>query len=241
MDAHGAAGAGDARSHVTSLLGTLRAWLALRVPCPQCASAPAGPDGPCRACRERPLRARRDGDVIALGGYGGGLGSLVRAAKFAGAPRAIDHLCAALAEALREAVRDDPVLRAAPLVPVPSHPRRRRSRGSDTALRVATGVAAHAPGHRVIEALVRRRLDPPQSTRRRAERHGSVDGAFAVRAPWRSALRGRRVVLVDDVLTSGTTARAAGAALAEAGAEAALLLVVAGPGATAPRIGATAR
>ena len=231
MRRHGTPAARQRSTLGATAISGVRGWLAGRSLCPQCGAAPAGADGPCSVCRERRLVARRDGDVLSLGGYGSWLGRLVRTAKFQGAPSAIDHLCAPLAAALAEAVRADARLHAAPLVPVPSHPRRRRARGSDIVQRLATGIAAHAPGHAVVNALARSRPDPPQSTRRRTERDANVSGAFEVRGPWRAALRGRHVVVVDDVLTTGATARAACAALGRVGAEAMLLLVVAGPGA----------
>lgn len=216
-------------------LDRLRALLALRAACPQCLNAAASATGPCHACRAQRLDAQVDGDVISLGGYGGGLGRLVMAAKFAGADGALDHLCAPLAEALRERRRRDPSLAALPLVPIPSHERRRRARGGDPVRRLAQGIAARADGHRLVEALRRTRADPPQSSRRRDERSQNVTEAFTLRSPWGVALRGRRVVLVDDVLTTGATARAAATALSGAGIEVALLLVVAGPGMAPPR------
>ena len=192
--------------------------------------------------------ARRDGDVISLGAYGGSLGGLIRAAKFDGGLRLLDVLGAALGVGLAKGARGDARLREAWLVPVPSHPRRRRKRGPDPSARLAraaatsaarlavpeAGAANAAPRiitvrNRVVPALRRVRHDRPQSTRTPLERETNVRQAFALDPAWRPRLVGRALVLVDDVLTSGATARAAAATLVAVGAEVLLLLVVAGP------------
>ncbi len=198
--------------------------------CPACAIAPATAAGMCRACQRRPWPARRDGDVLLLGAYAGSLGALVRAAKFDGASRLLDALGAALGRGLAREAELDERLRGAWLVPIPSHRRRRARRGPDPSERLA-GVAARTCGHcRSVAALERVRVGRPQSTLAAADRERNVVDAFALRSPWQRVLRGRVVVLVDDVLTSGATARAAAGPLTGAGARVALVMVVAGPG-----------
>ena len=64
--------------------------------------------------------------------------------------------------------------------------------------------------------LVRQRATLPQGDPRVTSREGNVEGAFVVRRPRRIA--GRRIVLVDDVFTSGATGRACAGLLREAGA-----------------------
>lgn len=223
-----------ARAPLTRVIGdTVRTLLALRSPCPQCGERPAGRDGPCAACLERRWRARRLGDVITLGPYAGPLGALVRAAKFGGAERAVDHLALPLADALALAVADDATLTGALLVPVPSHPARVRRRGSDLPLRMATAIARAQPQHRLAPAVCRPRTAPAQSTLPLRGRQTYVRDAFLVQPSWCRRVRGRRVVVVDDVLTSGATARAVGDALRAAGAEPRLVVAIAGPGASA--------
>ena len=203
--------------------------LASLSPCAACAAAPATATGLCPVCLARPWPARRDGDVLVLGAYAGALGALVRAGKFDGALRLFDVLGAALGRGLaREAAADQRVA-AAYLVPIPSHRRRRAQRGPDPSERLARAAARAAGGRTVVAALERVCWKPPQSTRAAAARERNVAGAFAVEKGWTSALRGRGVVLVDDVLTSGATARSAKAALTGAGATVVMLMVVAGP------------
>ena len=183
--------------------------------------------GLCGACLRRPWLPQRDGDVLTLGSYGGSLGAVVRAAKFDGALRLLDFLGTALGHGLERMSHHDAGLRCAWLVPVPSHPRRRARRGPDPSERLARAAASAADGRRVVAALRRRRADPPQSTRAASERARNVADAFTLAPQWAGRLRGRSLVLVDDVLTSGATARAAAQPLTAAGAVVALVLVVA--------------
>jgi predicted amidophosphoribosyltransferase len=199
--------------------------------CPACGAAPATATGLCYCCGQRAWTARRDGDVLALGAYAGELGRLVRAAKFGGAARILDLLGDALGRGLAQAASGDAHLARAWLVPIPSHPRRRARRGADPSERLARAAAAACPATRVVTALRRVRDDPPQSSLSAAQRAGNVSGAFTVAPRWARRLRGHTLVLVDDVLTSGATVRAAATPLTAAGAEVVLVLVIAGPGA----------
>ena len=165
--------------------------------------------------------------MLTLGAYAGSLGAVVRAAKFDGALRLLDLLGAALGHGLERAAAHDARLRRAWLVPVPSHPRRRARRGPDPSARLARAAANASTGHHVATALRRRRADPPQSTRAAGERTRNVADAFALEPQWAGRLRGRALVLVDDVLTTGATARAAARPLAAAGAEVVLVMVIA--------------
>jgi ComF family protein len=102
------------------------------------------------------------------------------------------------------------------LVPVPLHPRRRRERGFNQSVLLARALARPL-GIRVAEdALARREDTPPQTGLTAAQRRANVARAFVVRR--RPAVAGRIVVLVDDVFTTGATARACARALAAAGA-----------------------
>ncbi len=173
--------------------------------------------------------ARRDGDVLALGAYAGTLGALVRAAKFSGSGRLLDDLGLALGTGLARAAEADANLRRAWLVPVPSHRRRRARRGPDPSERLARAVVRASAGHRLAPVLRRARHGPAQSTLPHTERLANVRGAFVLADAWVSKLPGRRLILVDDVLTTGATVRAAAGPLRAAGAEVVLVLVVAGP------------
>lgn len=101
------------------------------------------------------------------------------------------------------------------IVPVPSHWRRRLWRGFDQASVLARELSRHT-GIPVAEALRRTRHTDPQAGLTRRQRRQNIRGCFRAAAP--ETVRGRRVLLIDDVLTTGATANAAAAALKEAGA-----------------------
>ncbi|MFO7767945.1 MAG: phosphoribosyltransferase family protein [bacterium] len=112
------------------------------------------------------------------------------------------------------------------VVPVPLHPVRRRERGFDQGVRLAGQVARGLGTALVRDALKRVRVTPDQKAADAPERYLAVHDAFA---PGRGAgrVRGHRVLLVDDVLTTGATLEAALSALFRAGCRGALCLVAA--------------
>jgi predicted amidophosphoribosyltransferase len=102
---------------------------------------------------------------------------------------------------------------------VPLHAARLRERGYNQSAALADALADVLGAPRLPGALVRVRATPPQARLGPAARRANLAGAFAIERPAR--LRGRRVLLVDDVLTTGATLDAALAALHDAGADAA--------------------
>jgi predicted amidophosphoribosyltransferase len=111
------------------------------------------------------------------------------------------------------------------VLPVPLHPRRLRARGFNQALDLARAGLARArgqagwPGRGVslaCDGLVRVRDTDRLGHGSPAARRQALAGAFAVPRP--SRVRGRRVLLVDDVLTTGATAAEATRTLLAAGA-----------------------
>ena len=102
------------------------------------------------------------------------------------------------------------------VVPVPLHPRRTRIRGFNQAEILAEAIA---PGLDipVVPALVRARDTQPQVRLRADQRRENVENAFAVDDGHLETLGGSRVLLVDDVLTTGATLGSAAAELQGAG------------------------
>jgi len=110
------------------------------------------------------------------------------------------------------------------LVPVPLHPAREREREFNQAA-VLAALAAHRRGISLMPALQRIRYTVTQTHFHREERFENLDGAFAL-CP-RADVRGKNLALVDDVLTTGSTADACARVLKEAGAAAVVVITVA--------------
>lgn len=166
--------------------------------CPLCAlPSPAG--APCGACLKRapPFAATR-----AAFGYAFPVDRLLHALKYRSALPYVEFL----ADALADAVAPGPEL----VVPMPLHPARQRERGFNQAQELARHVSRRLRIP-LAAGLVRTRDTPVQAGSSKAARRRNVRGAFAPLP----AIGGRRVALVDDVMTTGATlAEATRAALA---------------------------
>ena len=104
------------------------------------------------------------------------------------------------------------------VVPVPLHRWRLLARRFNQAAVLAGLVARQADARLVPDLLVRTRRTPPQTRLSGAQRRRNVRGAFAVRRGRERLVAGQRILLVDDVLTTGATASACARALRKAGA-----------------------
>ena len=111
------------------------------------------------------------------------------------------------------------------IVPVPLYPRKERARGFNQARLLAEALGA-AVGKPVLSRAVRRVKDTATQTKLgREERARNLRGAFAVRQV--AAVTGQRVVLVDDVFTTGVTLDSCARVLRNAGAADVVALTVA--------------
>jgi ComF family protein len=104
------------------------------------------------------------------------------------------------------------------LVPVPLHWRRLWGRRFNQAAELARAAAAEKRIPVLAAALKRSRATAQQVGLSRSAREVNVQGAFAVTPEGKAAIRDKRLVLVDDVLTSGATVDACARALKRAGA-----------------------
>lgn len=102
------------------------------------------------------------------------------------------------------------------IIPVPLHRARLRWRGFNQAALLGAEIARRLSCPLEVTALSRIRPTQPQTARDRNERARNVRRAFAVRSP--SVVAGRRVLLVDDVMTTGATADECARVLRDAGA-----------------------
>ncbi len=206
-------------------------WPALpgRAPrCRLCQAAPAGAADPrlrCPSCRRRggPLRA-----CLGAAPFAGEVAEWIRRFKY---PRpglaGLDAAAEAVAGAL---ILDAAHTLAGPapdaVVPVPLHPARLRVRGFHPAASLARALARHRGVRFAPDALERVRDTPSQTGLDRAARRRNVAGAFRAAAGGRGR-PGRRLWLVDDVVTTGATASEAARVLRRAGAREVVALAAA--------------
>lgn len=107
------------------------------------------------------------------------------------------------------------------VVPVPLHRWRLLQRGFNQAGLLAAGIAPGPRPRFVPDLLVRQWATPSQQLLNRAERLTNVTAAaFRIHPAWRERVKGRRVLLVDDVLTTGATLDACALVLRRGGAAA---------------------
>ena len=181
------------------------------LPIPQFSSRPTVPPEPtCGRCRRRPpvftyaRSATSYGDVVR---------EAVHAFKFGGQrglARPLGDLLAALVTA------DLPVHGVDLVVPVPLHPRRERERGFNQSLLLARRISRVCKAPVRADLLVRTAATRPQAELAADARRANVRDAFALRRP--KEVSGRRVVVVDDIFTTGSTASACARCLKEGGA-----------------------
>ncbi len=186
--------------------------------CSTCAMPLACGTSQCGACVREPPPL--DACVAAVA-YGYPWSRLVVEFKFQERP----GWAASLALLMRSAPWVEPALDAADIViPMPLSPKRLRERGFNQALQLARHLA---PDKTDAALLLRIRHTPPQTDLHRAQRLANVQHAFAIEPLRVQALVGKRLVLVDDVMTSGASLHAAARVLRQAGASHVTALVLA--------------
>jgi ComF family protein len=109
----------------------------------------------------------------------------------------------------------DAIEQADALIPIPLSFQRLAERGYNQSLLLSQKLSLQKTHP---HSLMRMRHTPAQSTLPRPERLTNLNGAFAVAPLMAAKLRGQRVMLIDDVMTSGATLEAAARVLKQAGA-----------------------
>ncbi len=185
-------------------------WVASPL-CPRCGRVfpvREGADHLCGPCQTEPPpfdRAR----AAALYDEDGPSGQAIKRFKY---NRRLDML-PVMQEWLRRPRCLELVQEADLVAPVPLHPNRLKQRGFNQALLLAR---AFPEAHLEKELLIRVRPTPPQTGLNPKERRANVKGAFAVPRP--GLVKGKRVLLVDDVFTTGATVKECAKVLRKAGA-----------------------
>jgi len=133
-----------------------------------------------------------------------------------------------LALLMRDLCQREPLSRATRVVPVPLHPEREKERGFNQAAILAEALSKLVALPLTDGALVRTRHTGRHRGGMDAQaRRESVEHVFAVTQP--RLIAGERILLVDDVFTTGATASACAQALINAGAQEVLVLTIARP------------
>jgi ComF family protein len=153
-------------------------------------------------------------DAVCFGFYAGSLRSLIHLFKYSG----MKPLARPLAGYLERALAVDEHGSEAKIdavVPVPLHWRKKWARGFNQAELLARYVAKRR-GLPLLNALRRKRPTEVQAGLAMAGRRRNVAGAFTARPA--ADVKGKRILLIDDVMTTGATASACASALKRAGA-----------------------
>ncbi len=189
--------------------------------CPKC-GYPIKPDVEgCLMCQQRGWSFHRVG---VLSNFQSPVQQLVHLLKYKGKRSVGTRLGAMLSQVLQ----DRPQWQGADLIiPVPLHKSRLRERGYNQSLLVAKALSEKLQKPLRPELLMRKRNTRSQTKLDVAQRVENVSGAFQVNHP--EEIWGRRIILVDDVITTGATADACSRSLLDAGAKEVLVAAVATP------------
>jgi len=172
-------------------------------------------DGRCQGCRDFEPEFDR---AVSFGEYAGALRGLIHLLKYDKVRPAAPVLGHMLAEAIAQLTNGG--VDSLPLiVPVPLHSSKRGERGFNQAELIVRAAAKHLPPRLEVASGLLKRQRPTHSQvgLTREERVANLRGAFRVTDPER--VMGRTVIVVDDVMTTGTTVSECARVLKKAGAE----------------------
>lgn len=173
-------------------------------------------------CGKCTLRLPPYSGARAFGCYSSELSRVIQALKFDGRRNLAKLLAPLLASTFLESWSPQEIDL---IVPIPLHPKRRRERGYNQAALLGRSLARLVGLPFCDDALLRVRSTLPQVGLSDSERSQNVEQAFRCAHP--AAIKGKRVLLVDDVMTTGSTVASASEALLSGGALRVSVLTVA--------------
>lgn len=174
------------------------------------------PDRHCQDCEERPPAFER---AWTLFPYIPPLQDAIRLFKYRGKIALARPLAALMMTALPDNLETDLIM------PVPLHSTRLRTREFNQSLLLADHVARHLTRPVSANNLIRKVATDPQTTLSRQARLRNLRKAFAIREP--HEIVDRRILLIDDVFTTGTTVNECAKTLKKAGAASVTVLTLA--------------
>ncbi|MDI1259692.1 ComF family protein [Aquabacterium sp.] len=177
----------------------LSAFAPPRLRCQRCALTLKTGQSACTACEDYPPEFDR---ALAAVDYTSPWRELIARFKFQGdlaLAKPLANLMAAQINAL------PPRARPHWIIPTPLSALRLRERGYNQSWQLARHLSRQTGIPTLPDALRRVKDTPRMMTLEADDRRNQIRGAFEVNTPWRRALVGRRVALVDDVLTTGAT------------------------------------
>jgi ComF family protein len=188
--------------------------------------AAASGDAPtlCFHCsQQEPVFTR----AAAYGSYDAGMRELIHLLKYERVRPAASVLGRMLAEVIADIA--DSIAGMPVVIPVPLHTSKQRQRGFNQSEMIArAALKLHPAGWDLkpnVATLIRRKNTDTQTGLTPAQRRENIRGAFEVARP--EDVRGRDVLLIDDVLTTGTTASECARVLRRAGADRVFVATVA--------------
>lgn len=168
------------------------------------------PSGVCSLCQETPPHFQR---LFVPALYQGVMAQAIRIFKYTGKRgilRGFDWVINHYFKAV-----DLSWLKIDAVVPVPLHPRRLKERGFNQSEDIARLVARKLEVQMIKDCLVRTRYTLPQTKLKKGEREKNIKDAFLVKRK----LKGKKVLLVDDVYTTGVTLNEASLKIKRSGAQ----------------------
>lgn len=112
------------------------------------------------------------------------------------------------------------------IIPMPMHPQRLKERGFNQALEIAKVLTKDCKEKLDYNSVERQTLTPPQASLPLKERIKNIKGAFKVKADKLDKLQGKRIAIIDDVMTTGASLNELAKTLKKAGASHVECLVV---------------